>query len=397
MNNTKLKLNFSLTKLINYFIIISFLLPRGYAEFNLIYNHIFNYCIWISTIIIWIQFSLFYLKKMTIKRDSLFIINYFVITIIITCLIRGFSINGYQKLLTYPSICLFTIYNFKKDPKSFLNAINNVFLVLFILNQVILADFFSKQYHITFLGHVQMVSQIGTLAIFCALIFWIMFHENKNRTIIIVILSLFTMITTDAASAQISCIILCIFGILYKLKIYKFLVYDSKVYVIIGIIFSMIIVCISIINNVKYNNAITWLDFSGRSFVWLDALSKIKTNVIFGYGIEGVLLNVFWNKWVNTTGFNYAHNQIIQNFLDGGIIVSIAFLFMLITFCKNTKNIANSKYKVLVNVILITFLFIMIFESTTSYCYMFICFAIIYVLPDIIKNKEKGEFINESC
>ena len=340
--NSNHKTESILSKLVNYFIIISFLFPRGYAEFDATYKMIFTCCIWISTLIIWIQFFLIHFK-FTIKKDSLSIINYFIALIVITFLIRGLSITGYQRLITYPSICLFTIYNLKKNPKSFLNTVNNVVVVLLILNQLVLRNFFSQQYHITFLGHVQMISQLGVLSIFCALIFWMMFHERKKRTIFIVILSVFTMITTDASSAVISAIILCIFAFLYKLRIYRFLTYNSKVYIIIGMIFSGVIVFLSVINNLNYNNEISFLDFSGRSFVWIDALSKIRSNIIFGHGLEGVLLDVFWNQWVDSTGFNYAHNQILQNLLDGGVIIFILFLLMLFAFCKNTKKIIVNK------------------------------------------------------
>ncbi len=386
------KLQFSISKFINYFIIISFLFPRGYAEFSLVYKNIFTCCVWISTIIIWIQFFFFFLKKEEIlKKENIIIANYFIVTILITFILRGFSINGYQKLITYPSICLFTIYNLKKDPKDFLNIINNVFMVLFILNQLILRKFFLQQYHITFLGHVQMIAQLGALSIFSAIIYWMMFHEKKKRTILIVILALFTMITTDASSAKITCIILCMFAFLYKVKKYNFLKYSTNIYITIGIIASVTIVCISVINNIKFNNAIYFLDFSGRSFVWVDALSKIKNKIIFGYGIEGVLLNVFWNKWTNVDGFNYAHNQILQNFLDGGLVGAITFWLMIFTFCKNTKKILSEKYKVLINVIIIIFSAIMIFESTSLYCYMYICLSMIYALPNIIKDIKKGE------
>lgn len=397
MNNTKdmHKLHFSVNNMINYFVIISFLFPRGYAEFNSTYKTIFTCAIWISTIIIWAQFIISY-RKIIVKQDRLkdilFIISYFASVIIITFIVRGFFINGYQKLITYPSICLFTICNLKRNSKSFLNTINNVFLVLLILQVLLHKIFF--QNHITFLGHVQMISQLCSLAIFCALIFWMLFHEKKTITILIVLLSLFTMITTDAASAKITCIILCIIALLYKLKKHSFMEFDSKVYIICGMIFSIIIVSLSVINNLKFDNEVPFLDLSGRSFVWIDALSKIKNKITFGYGVEGVLLDVFWNKWNNSQGFNYAHNQMLQNLLDGGVVVSITFLLMIFSFCRNTKNISNTKYKVLINAILITFLTIMIVESATSYCYVFICFAIIYVLPDIVEKIEKGENIN---
>lgn len=389
------KIQISLNKLINYFIIISFLYPRGYAEFNLIYKNIFTYCTWISVVIIWAQFFLFNFKKM-IKKEEMPIINYFAITIIITFIVRGLAINGYQKLIAYPSICLFIICNFKKNPKETLNIINNVVMILLILNQLVLRNFFSQQNHITFLGHVQMIAQLGTLSIFCSLIYWMLFKEKRKKMVLTILLALVTMITADATSSIISCITLCICAFLYKIKKSKFLTYNSTIYIITGIIISIITLFIAIINNSKYNMAISFLDFSGRSFVWIDAISKIGSKIILGYGIEGVLLNVFWTKWTNNpAGFNYAHNQILQNFLDGGLIGFISFWIMICCFAKNTKNISDSKYKVLINTVLIVFSIIMIFESTTQYCYMYICLAIIYVLPDIIKNKEKvGEKIN---
>ena len=110
------KVKISFLNVLYYFIIISFLFPRGYAEFNSTYKTIYTYAIWSSILIIWIEFFLYYFK-MVIKKDTIPIISYFIIIIIITFLIRGFTINGYQKLIAYPSICLFIICNLKKNPK----------------------------------------------------------------------------------------------------------------------------------------------------------------------------------------------------------------------------------------------------------------------------------------
>lgn len=378
----------SLGNIFNYFIIIAFLFPRGYAEFNLVYKNIFTYFTWGATILIWFQLLLVHNKELT-RKNTFLIMTYFIITIITTILIRGVKINGFQKLFAYPSIFLFIICKMKENPKRILNIINNVMLILFVLNQFILRSFFSQQYHITFLGHVQMISQLGVLAIFCALIYWMLYHNKKKRTIFLVLISLFTMITTDASSAVLSAIILCIFGILYKFGIYRFLTCDTKKYVIRGIVLSIVVVCLSVVNNLIYNNVISFFDFSGRSFVWRDALFKIKSKIWLGYGIGGTLLSVFWNQWFNSVGFDYAHNQILQNLLDGGIVGFIAFWYMVLFCCKNIKNIKNQKYRVLVNAILIIFSIIMIFESTSFYCYMFMFLAIVYVLPNITDKVDK--------
>ena len=204
------------------------------------------------------------------------------------------------------------------------------------------------------------------------------------------------MFTTDASSAIITSIILCIFIFLYKIKKYSIFTYNSKIYIIGGIILNIFIVTISIVNNLKYNNAIQLLDFSGRSFVWIEALSKFKNEIMLGYGIDGVLLKVFWNRWINPEGFNYAHNQILQNLIDGGLVGMILFTLMFFSFCKNIRKIEESKYQALINCIIVIFSAIMIFESTSLYCYMYMCFSIIYVLPYVIENIKEGENKNGS-
>ena len=365
-NITKFSLdNCLIARLLSYFVIISFLFPRGYIEFSLTYKKIFTCAIWVSTLIIWIQFIVNYLKTKKyriIKKEKILISSYFIYLILITIIKRGFFINGYQKLIVYPSICLFCTFNFRRNPRYFLNCINNVIMMSFLLNQIVSRNFFSKMY-----------------------------KEKKKKTIISISLILYTMLTTDASSSVICCIVLCIFGILYKVKKYYFLTKDSRIYIIGGGILSIIVVGTALFNSEIFHNNISVLNFSGRSFVWSDALTKIAKRPIFGYGIEGILLNVFWNKGDNSLGFNYAHNQNIQNFLDGGIIACALFYIMLINFFKKTYKSLDVEYKFLINSIFICFAMIMIVESTSIYYYMYIYLAIVYSLPKAIKYKEKGE------
>ena len=74
------------------------------------------------------------------------------------------------------------------------------------------------------------------------------------------------------------------------------------------------------------------------------------------------------------------------------MVLLIAFWNMMLTFCKNIKNISNEKIKALSNSILVIFLIIMIFESATLYSYVFILLSIIYVLK---YNNELNEMVKE--
>lgn len=396
MDSVKVKKS-ALLKIICYYIFISFLFPGGYISLNNVYKTISSVLIWSSVILIWIYvFIKCYCKekqngKFVLEKNFLFIMFYFVYAILITLILRKGKLIGLQQLISFPSIFVFVILSGKENLKILLNCINNIMLILFSINIIMTKTFFVNQYHITFLGHVQMISQLGVLAIFTVILYDVLYQEKKIRKIILVVLIEITLITTDASLALMTAILLVVLFIISKTRFNKILLLNSKIYIICGIIFNIAIVLISIYNNSYNNNYISWLDFSGRSFVWKVALNKIFENPIFGYGVQGVLLQTFWSKWTNSSGFNYAHNQILQNFLDGGIILSIAFANMLFSFCKNTKYITNDKCKVLCNIILILILNIMIFESTTIYCYYIICLSFIYVLSVLSKSK----FVNE--
>lgn len=232
-----------------------------------------------------------------------------------------------------------------------------------------------------------MISQLSVLAIFTVILYDLLYKDKKIKKIIIIILIGITLITTDASLALITAILLIVLFLIAKTKLNKVLLLSSKVYIGFGIVFSLVIISISLYNNLYSNNYLSLLDFSGRVFVWKDALNKIIAKPLFGYGIDGVLLQVFWNKWTNVNGFNYAHNQILQNFLDGGIVLCILFFNMLFSFCKNVKYISNKKCKILCNIVLIAILNIMFLESSTIYCYYIICLSIIYVLGMLAKDK----------
>ena len=123
-------------------------------------------------------------------------------------------------------------------------------------------------------------------------------------------------------------------------------------------------------------------DINGRSFVWQSALEKIKERPVEGYGIDGILLSTFW-----TSGFNYAHNQLLQSLLDGGIILTISFWNMIIRFAKEINKITMVKYRVLCNASLISLLFVMLFDSTTLYVYMYMILSIIFSTRSLIEDR----------
>ena len=368
-----------------YVVVIGFLFPRGYNEISDIYRKVCSVAMWLSVLLTWLQwFKCSKIKNKLgegkIEVSVLQIGLYFIVAIIITIIIRQNISSGLQQLLAAPSVCTFMILNLRKKTKKLLNIIVNVLCFEFTINAFItlLQPDFYGVYHMIFLGHIQVVSQYGVLSILTAILYWLLYHDKKKKLIYFLVITLYTMLTTDTEAAIFTAAGFLIALIIYKWKWSRLLTFRSEVYVFFMVAMSVIVVYFSTVNT----SLISYIDINGRNFVWQSALAKIKLHPILGYGIDGVLISTFWSE-----GFNYAHNQLVQNFLDGGLVLAFTFWAMILGFAKNINKIKIVRYKVLCNASLMALLFIMLFDSTTLYIYMYMILSIIFSVRKIIQKK----------
>lgn len=368
-----------------YLIVIGFLFPRGFISVSQLYHKVCSAFMWLSVLLTWMQWIKHSAKGKgaldgKIKSWVLSIGGYFILSIIITIFCRRNISSGLQQLFAAPSVCVFMILNLKLNPKKLLNAMADVMCVEFTINAILAASqaYINGIYHMIFLGHIQVVSQYGILAILVGVLFGLLYHEKNKRNVYLLIVTLYMMLTTDAESAVFTLVALFIAFIIYKWKLSQLLMIKSEVYVFLMIFLSGLIVYCCAINQ----NLIPGFDINGRSFVWQSALEKIKERPVEGYGIDGILLSTFW-----TSGFNYAHNQLLQSLLDGGIILTISFWNMIIRFAKEINKITMVKYRVLCNASLISLLFVMLFDSTTLYVYMYMILSIIFSTRSLIEDR----------
>lgn len=365
-----------------YLVVFGFLFPRGFISESPLYHKVCSAFMWLSVFLTWMQWIKHSAKGKGVldgkfKRWVLSTGGYFILSIIITILCRRNLSSGLQQLFAAPSVCVFMLLNLKLNPQKLLNAIANVMCVEFTVNAIMAASqpYINGIYHVIFLGHIQVVSQYGILAILVGVLFELLYYDNHKRNVYLLIVTFYTMLTTDAESATFTLVGLLIAFIIYKWKLSKLLTKKSELYVFFMIALSVLIIYCSAINP----NLIPSFDIHGRRFVWQSALEKIKERPIAGYGIDGVLLSTFWSS-----GFNYAHNQLVQNLLDGGIILTISFWNMIIGFAKEINKIRMVKYRVLCNASLIALLFVMLFDSTTLYIYMYMILSIIFSTRNLI-------------
>lgn len=366
------------------FVEVAFLFPRGYAEYNTVYHQLMSLLVWGAVILILlveVPPIIKYSKKISIENSL--IVTYFFLAIVITVVLQKGLSSGLQQMFAVPVFCVFLIQNMKKNSRKLLNSLATIFIINLSLNVFLTQIAFDSETHIIFLGHVQMISQYGLAALVVAALYYIMYRDKKIKMGYLIFLTIFTMLTTDADSAVFVAIIILSGFVIYKFKLYRILLFKSEIYVLGMLALNIVIIYLTAINK----SIIPGLDFSGRQFVWQNALLNIKKQPVFGYGIDGVLLHTFWTEW-SGGGFNYAHNQIMQNLLDGGLVLTISFWGMIFTFIKQIKKVTERKYRVLFNSSVIALLFVMIFDSTTLYSYMYIILAIIYVVPSLcIENQ----------
>ncbi len=372
-----------------YIIITAAFFPRGLSGVNTTYKIALSAITWMAIILICIR-SVKAILTIIHNKNFPQLFGYFCVLAIITIILNGTQTTGLQQLFAYPIFFLFIIINIQANPKKMLNTMNNVSLAVLSMNLVLTHIFFTDSSHSTLIGHVQVISQIGALSIFTAIIYYILYKRHKAKLCILCLLSIFTMLNVDAISANLTAIFLLIVVLLYKY--FDLTLFKSKApsYIICSIIASIIIIAMS----TNLNTTIKALDFSGRGIVWQSTLSNIQESPVYGYGLHGSEIKVFWNKWYpGSNKLTYAHNQILQNLLDGGIITLLAFWIMVFTCTHDIANMKDKRYNIVFNIFLITFLAISIFESPSSYCYIYIFLALCYSLPKVINNN--GRAINE--
>ncbi|MCI9182836.1 MAG: O-antigen ligase family protein [Acholeplasmatales bacterium] len=375
-----------------YFILIPFLFPKGFAEYYSSYRNF--YLIWLAgSLILMLLYigNYFLLKKGKIDRFIYFVCLYYGVFLGITLFNKGELGEGIQKLLVTPIFIIFFLIYIKKYPKVILKSITNILILLFVLNICFypIFKYGLNSYHIYFLGHVQMYSQISILGIFVSYLGQFYFRKGKKfKTLRI--LSLCTLLLSQTAASYICLGLYFIFYFLNHFKADYILRLKPKSYFFIFIFLNIFLVWYSIgLESISFQNSL--LSLSGRTFIWKDAYGLILDKPFMGYGAYGVLLKPFWSSWsIDAGGFNYAHNELIQRLLDGGILLLIDFLILLFLGIKDLKNIGNkSLYKVAI-VTLIMFMSIMLIESVTEYYFYFTYLVVLFSLPKIDKKLVRG-------
>ena len=74
---------------------------------------------------------------------------------------------------------------------------------------------------------------------------------------------------------------------------------------------------------------------------------------------------------------SYAHNQVIQSLLDGGVVLLVAMVWLLCSVAYCVNGIKDKSLRCIAASAFCALLFVMLFDSFTLYCYAFILLAFV--------------------
>ena len=384
----KKNITFSLKNLPIYFILIPFLRPNGYNTYFLLYHQFFTMWLYLAIMMIFIySVKMFYGNKIKYKSCIISMIIYYFAMILITFVnLFGFG-DGLQKMFAAPALFLACFIFLKKDIRQFVNCVANLFVINMTLNITIFSSALNGKYfnppvnHLMFLGHIQVGAQMGIVGIFVAYILYRLIPNMKAKSIFLVMLCFANMVyaTTDASIISIIVLAACflIAFLTKKSKIYKI---DARIIFATFIVLDLLFLVMFL---PKYRWAISFWNFSlnGRGVIWRLMMDAIKESPICGYGVQGKTIITPWAA--RSEGLNYTHNESLQVMLDGGIILAFCYVFMFIGYIKNINFINDYKLIIVIKSCLITFLILMIFESTSNYYYWCIFLSMLSFLPEM--------------
>lgn len=386
----KIKLN--LKYIINLLILIPFLYPKGFEIYNEGYKNFFSSWLYFSIVLI-IAGLLFkiYNKKLNFDFLIIYILLYYLTMLLITFFIRHSFTDGLQKIFVSPLLIIFIHTEFLSDYESLIIAINkllslSIILGLTVFSSYLWPDYFSPEInHIFFWGHVQVGAQIGLLYIlFIYLEYNLLNRKNKFRLIFRFILAFIMCIISKTSMSHLLISVLLLFYISRK---HLSLKWRGRNYVIFYLVLNIILFTIIKKNGLSLN--IGDLSINGRGFIWSEAINSFLRSPIFGYGVQGVIIKVFWSDWVGDgSGLNYMHNQLLQVLNDGGLLLLIFFLLLLFTTAKNIDKINNIKLRRYSCIIFQILLLTMCFESALEYFYIVIVITALFSLKSLDSFKQ---------
>jgi len=368
-----------------YLILIPFLYPEGFAEYSVIYGTIFKTWLCFTVFLVVLDFLYTIINKVRYNAFINFTMIFHAYMLVDTLALQGGVSEGLQKIFAAPALCYITVRFMKGRAEIFLRCVSNILIVIFALNLTIFSSyvmpsFFPAAGKIRFLGHVQIAAQLGAIGILIGCFLISISGRYKRKGVLLCLLSTIVVLQSRTLTGYV-CLAIWLLGLIVVKIIKKPLLIELN-----PIIYSVVLLTANLLMLVYLNNNswIFYTSFHGRISIWLEAAEKISTNKMFGYGVYGYELHPYWYAWSDTASYiKYAHNELLQLMLDGGIVLVILFFIVLFACLNRAGRVKNKFMRAATNLCLISFLLTMIPDVPTEYHHTFMFFSVLSELDKV--------------
>lgn len=332
-------------------LIVFLLVPSFYTGnekyFGQLYGYIYYLLPW--PILLFLLIDYFIIKK---KKPSALMISFFVfhIWMILEQLrVSSYDYLNYCNIIRSISIVLIIEGYIDDSKKELLNALMIIFEVLLYLDSVsIIVNLINsdpKGY--TFLGWYNNIIVFTLPAICVAALYW-MITKKKTRPIILCVVSVVITFLSSAATPKgsmigfLGCLMVELL-LLYKLKVKKLRLWP---WVLAALLFNVFIVffyregLVPVLDDFIINILHRSLTFSGRTYIWDDAIKTIMKSPIFGYGYVPL----------SPLGIDMAphpHNEILNTWMRFGIIGVIMYSVFSYIYMNKIERMKTDHFKAL--------------------------------------------------
>ena len=378
-------------RLMDWLILIPLLYPKGFAEYSSAYKRFFTLWLYMAVLCILVIATDKAIKgRLKINKRCKEVLLYYAAMIVMTFLIRMSFLDGLQKMFVAPMLAVFMYVELKTNPVDFIKSVNGVLMCSFILGLTIFNPIFwpsmfdPENNHLFFWGHVQVGAQLGLLSIIFSYAEYKLFRKCKKKKFIFsVVLAVCVMLMSATSMSYMIIAVLLIYTLLYE-KIQ--LKWKGKKYVTLYVVMNVLLFFVIAKLGPALN--IGGLSLNGRGFIWEKAIENFLKSPIWGYGVHGTLIQVFWSKWNGDgSGMNYMHNQLLQVANDGGLILLVLYVLMIYAVMDSIDKIPNKRIQKRCGGFMLAVLVVMSFESGLEYVYLLMALILLSEIKNLLACK----------
>ena len=236
-------------------------------------------------------------------------------------------------MLTIMSVCILTETCIKVNAYIFFNSLFALLFIEILINFIgivirpnglAVGDYY--YYPVHFLTIDNQLSPYMILAVVISIIY-MQYTQKILLPFILIVLIWMTMLILWSATGIVG--LVCCFALIMLLKsnIMRELLNSFVLYFFLGI-FNLFVFLVGLHNQI-FESLLAYLGkdatLSGRTVMWKQAFSLIKSRILLGYGPSEAHGYVFWHG-----KYFYTHNMILEIMIRGGIFSIIIYMLMIL-------------------------------------------------------------------